>query len=478
MSHPTTVRTTPFLTTLVAFVQASRPATRQARTHTRLAVLTIGGLLTLGRHTLSQIVVAIGAGQQAWSPWYRLFNRQRVRTRVLQRQVLTTLLGQLAPGDPLVVVLDATQLPRSSRHFPGVGWTKALRSPHWKPGIHRAQRLELLSGLLPVSEHGDSRAVPISETWLRAPTTRPIGQVPLQTEAMAGIRLLRWLRVSLTLAVPAERNRAILVLADGAYSVAPVLAHLPRACWLVARCAKNRALFALPAVEPPRRGRKRCYGPQGATPQQTLHQRTGWQTLTFPVRGRMRTMRVTLTGPWVVRGAAEQPVFLVVVKGIDRGQGTTRRQRDPQFFLVSAVAHPTRGWQLPLPLHAVLAWAWQRWEVEVMHRELKSGFGLGQAQAWSTQGAQQTTRWVLWSYALAILTAYQQWGQAAPDGGVVGRWHQPRRWSVGRALQQVRAEVWQLPEFSPAWTATPDAWAEIASWWSTQRTTTLGQRRL
>lgn len=478
MSHPTTARSTPFLTTLVAFIQAAHPATRQARTQTRLAVVTIGGVLTLGRHTLSQIVVALGAGQQEWSPWYRLFSRQRVRTRVLQRQVLTTLLGHLAPGDPLVVVLDATQLPRSSPRFPGVGWTKSLRSPHWKPGIHRAQRLELLSGLLPMSDQGDSRAVPITETWLRAPATRPMGQVPLQTEAAAGVHLLRWLRLTLTLAVPGERNRAMLVLADGAYSVAPVLAHLPRACWLVARCAKNRALFALPAAEAPRRGRKRCYGEQGPTPQQTLHQRTGWQTLTFPVRGRQRTVRATVTGPWVVRGAAAQPVLLVVVKGIDRGQGATRRQRDPQFFLVSAVPLPKEGWGLPLPLRTVLHWAWQRWEVEVMHRELKSGFGLGQAQAWSPTGAQLTTRWVLWSYALVILTAYQEWGQTTPDGGMVGRWHHPRRWSIGRALQQVRAEVWQLPEFSPAWSATPDAWAEIAIWWSTQTTAVLGQRRL
>ena len=128
-------------------------------------------------------------------------------------------------------------------------------------------------------------------------------------------------------------------------------------------------------------------------------------------------------------------------------------------------------------LATLLFWAWQRWEVEVMHRELKSGFGLGQGQAWSAAGLQQTTRWVLWSYALVVLTAYQQWGMRTPDGGMVGRWHQPRRWSVGRALQQVRAELWRHPDFTPRWTTTPDAWAEMTVWWTTQRPTVLGQRR-
>lgn len=477
MSHPTTPAT-PFVTTLLAFLAAARPATRQQRTHLRLGMLTLGGLLSLGRHTLSQIVVSIGAGGQEWSPWYRLFSRNRVRTSVLQRQVLRTVLGHLQPDDPLVVVLDGTQLPRSSRRFPGVGWTKSIRSPHWKPGIHLAQRLEVLSGLLPVSATGDTRAVPITETWLRAASTRAVGELPQQTEVEAGLRLLRWVRLTLHLAVPNERERTIVVLADGAYSVAPMLAKLPRNCWLIARCAKNRALFALPPAEPARRGRKRCYGPRGKTPQQTLHQRTGWQTVRVMVRGRERILRAMVTGPWVVRRAAGHPVFLVVVQGIDRGKGTTRRQRDPQYFLVSAVSQPDGSWALPLPLPAVLQWAWQRWEVEVMHRELKSGFGLGQGQAWSATGMQTTTRWVLWSYALVVLTAYHHWQLGSPDGGIVGRWHQPRRWSVGRALQQVRAELWQLPEFSPHWTTTPDPYAEMTAWWSTHTTAVLGQRRL
>ncbi len=478
MPHPTTPSSSAFLPTLLSMLRAVAPAARQRRTHTRLAVLTLGNLLTLGRHTLSQVIVTVGAGRQEWSPWYRLFSRERVRTSVLQRQVLTTILGHLEPTDPLVVVLDATQLPRWSRRFPGVGWAKAIRSPHWKPGIHLAQRLELLSGLLPVSAAGDTRAIPITDTWVRPASARPLGAVPQQTEVEAGVRLLHWLSHMLTLAVPGERQRPVLVLADGAYSVAPMLAHLPHRCWLLARCAKNRVLFALPAPEPPRPGRKRCYGDRGPTPQQTLHTKTGWATWSVVVRGRTRPLTGHVTGPWVVRKAPSHPVFLLVVKGIDQGTGTSHRQRDPQYFLVTAQRHADGTWQLPLPVETLLGWAWQRWEVEVMHRELKSGFGLGQGQAWTSSGVQQTTRWVLWSYALVVLTAYQVWGHPSPDGGVVGRWHQPRRWSVGRAVQQVRAELWQMPEFSPRWTTSPDAWAEITTWWSTQSTAVLGQRRL
>jgi hypothetical protein len=453
------------------------PATRQHRTQTRLVLLTLGQLLALGRHTLTQVVVALGGGDQDWSAWHRLFNRERVRLPVLQRQVVRTLVAQLAPGAPLVVALDATQLPRSSWRFPGVGWTRAPRTPKWRPGVHQAQRLEVVSGLLPRSAAGESRAVPIRATYLRSPTTRPIGDVPLQSEGVAGVRLVRWLRLVLTLAVPNERDRPILVLADGAYSTAPVIGRLPRACWLLARCATNRALYAVPTHDPHRRGRKRSYGERGPTPQQTLHQRSGWQAVSVLVRGRTIPLTATVTGPWLVRGAGKHPLMLLVVKGIDQVRAQHRRRRAPQYFLCSAVENALGQWALPLPLAEALSWVWQRWEVEVMHRELKTGFGLGDQQAWSAAGAIGTTAWVLWTYALVILVAYAVWGLGPAPGPDLGRWYRPRRWSIGRVRQELRAELWQLGEFQPRWQGLPDPWAEMDAWVATQTTATLGQRR-
>ncbi len=56
------------------------------------------------------------------------------------------------------------------------------------------------------------------------------------------------------------------------------------------------------------------------------------------VRGREVRPRYRIEGPYVLKGAAERPVFLLVVKGVNRKAGKRhRRQRDPSFFLVSAV---------------------------------------------------------------------------------------------------------------------------------------------
>jgi len=54
------------------------------------------------------------------------------------------------------------------------------------------------------------------------------------------------------------------------------------------------------------------------------------------------------------------------------------------LHLVSASFHQSahEEWTLPYPVEELLSWAWQRAEVEVCHREMKSGFGLRETQCW------------------------------------------------------------------------------------------------
>ncbi|MDQ7033338.1 MAG: hypothetical protein Q9P01_00420, partial [Anaerolineae bacterium] len=40
-----------------------------------------------------------------------------------------------------------------------------------------------------------------------------------------------------------------------------------------------------------------------------------------------------------------------------------------------------------LPVKTLMFWMWQRWEVEVCHRELKSNFGLGNKQCHNPHAA-------------------------------------------------------------------------------------------
>jgi hypothetical protein len=51
---------------------------------------------------------------------------------------------------------------------------------------------------------------------------------------------------------------------------------------------------------------------------------------------------------------------------------------------------------LPYPATDLLAWAWQRWAIEVAHREQKTTFGLGEPQCWNATATVTTTQWAGW----------------------------------------------------------------------------------
>lgn len=468
--HPTPDRR--LVPKLRPFLRDARGACAQERVWVRLELLVIGLLTSLGRHTLSQCIVTLGAGDADWSAWYRLFSTPRVAVETLQRQVVAAMVGLLDRHAPLAVALDATHLPRTGRRMPGTGWTPHPRCAPWKRGIHRAQRWVGLNGLLPRSDQGDSRAVPLR--WVPAPTPKatPLPAHPPITEWAAGVALLAWLRA--TLDRLGQTRRRVLAVADGSYSGAGLWKRLPPRTTVLARCAKNRALFALP----PDGGtdRRRKYGVRLPTPQQYLHERTGWSWFSIMVRGRSVRLRARVVGPVLVKPASGVPLYLLVVGGVKASR--SHRQRQPTSLLVNARQDRTGAWVLPYAVEELLSWAWQRWEVEVLHRELKSGFGLGQQQAWSDHGAVATTQWVGWVYAIVVLAGYGAWGYAPPPGTRIGGWHTPRRWSLGMLWQQLRTEVWELEEMRPVFARSPGKWAGMSTWIGTQVNAGRGYRRI
>lgn len=469
-SHPT-ARTVFVLHLFAAFADA-RTACAQERPFQRLVLLSLALLTSLGRHTITQLLVTLGIGDADWTAWYRLFSASRVAMDRLQRQAVATLVGVLDRHAPLVVGLDATHLPRSGTHMPGAGWARAAGTAVFRRGLARAQRWEGLNGLLPRSAAGDSRAVPLR--WIPAPTpsATPLADHPPCAEWEAGVALLDWLRT--TLDALGQPRRRVLAVADGAYSGAKLWMRLPVRVTVLARCAKNRALFACKPADDTDHRRK--YGARLPTPQALLATRDGWAWHPIGVRGRTVRLRVKVVGPCLVRPAAEVPLFLIVVRGVHGSRSHRRRQ--PTFLLVNARQDRDGGWVLPYAVADLLAWAWQRWEVEVVHRELKSGFGLGQQQAWTAAGTVAVTQWVVWVYAIVVLAAYQAWGYGVPPGSHLGGWYAPRRWSLGMLCQQVRTELWALTEMQPGFARSPDTWAAMTAWVATQTSATRGYRRI
>ena len=449
----------PLLAALAGLLRAHRGAFKQERPYQRCAALVFASLFAFARRTVAQLLTALGLVGADWSAWYRLFSAPRLDYDALTARFLGEPLAHVPVAGPYVAVVDGVQLPRQSLKMPGAAWLKSPRTPRWKPGSHRAQRFVHLAALLPRTPEGYSRALPLR--WAPAYPAKAVpARTAPRTEWEAARDELAWLRGRLDAA--GRGAQPLLALGDGGFDVADLWAELPANTALLVRCARNRALYHLPVPQPgKRRGPRRQYGDRARTPPEWLTERTGWQEATVPVRGRAIPLRYRVAGPFVVKRAADRPLFLLVVRGVARHR--RRLRREPSYWLVAAVPGGD-GWRLPLPAEELLAWAWQRWEVEVCHRELKAGFGLGEPQCWNATATEVAAQWQAWAYAVLVLAGVRAWGLTTGPLRPPGRWWAgAARWSLGTPWRGYRQELWGSGDFRALWTGTGADWGAKAA---------------
>ncbi|MCI0712286.1 MAG: hypothetical protein L0154_19185 [Chloroflexi bacterium] len=423
----------------------------------RVVALILAEIFVFARHTITQLLMALGMTEQDWSAWYRVLSAGRFRYDQASEILFEQTLRHVSEDELYVVGGDATQTPRSSRKLEGSGWLRNRRTPAFMVGMHAAQRWFNGSWLVPAAQ-GFSRAVPVR--WLLCFTEKsePKAHEP-HKEWQAAVAFLSWLRTQLSRCGRASQR--VLMVGDGHYDTLALWQHLPQGVTLLARSAKNRVLYSLPPLQQTGRGRKRLYGERVDTPQQRWQARSGWRKLDIEVRGRTRHLQYKVSEPVLRRGAPQRPLLLIIVRGKKRTdkQGRAYR-RQPLPFLVNAVPDDDGEWVLPLPIDTLLFWAWQRWELEVCHRELKSNFGLGNKQCFNPHSAVLSVQWTAWVYALLLLAGYRTWGLCGAPAVPTRWWPGAPRWSLNTLWRAYRSALWGQHEFLPLCTPSPRDWAE------------------
>jgi hypothetical protein len=447
------------LQNLFQLIEAHRPAFKQERPYQRAVWLLLSELFTFARHTVTQGLLALGESENDWSAWYRLFSHKRFDYQKLTSITLRETLPEAPDEAPYVVAVDGMLVPRSSQKMPGTSWWKALGSAPFKPGLARAQRFVHLSWLTS-REAGYSRAIPL-QMLPAFPEKAVAAETEKRKDWEAAVEGLQWTRQQLDAA--GRSMQLLLALVDGGLErTVEFWRRLPERTVLLGRTARSRVLYALPG-EYQGRGRPPSYGERARKPAEWLKVKEGWTKIEVQVRGRMREMRYRVEGPYLREGLLEQPVFLIVVRGMDRKVNGKRVKRDPVFYLVSAVQQGDQ-WVLPLPIEDLLAWAWQRWEVEVAHREMKSGFGLGEKQCWNKRSAVRSVQWSAWVYAILLLAGYRAWGLRQGPATPARWWAGAGRWSFNTLWRAYRSALWGTGDFQAVCSLITGNWQKKEGW--------------
>lgn len=449
---------------LVELVTTQREAFGQERVYLRGLALLLAELTAFNTHYVTDLLRALGLDKEDWTAWYRMFQkRSRFNPSVGFKKLFTQILAQVAPDDPLVVGGDITTVPRNSKSMEGVWWGKCPRTPPFRIGIHLVQRFFNGCWLAPLQD-GYSRAIPI-QFFPAFPQKAATSLHPEVKEQAAGVAFLKDVRARLDAA--GRNEQPVLGLFDGSYDKPDFWKNLPPLTSALVRTAKNRALKQFPpAREPNAKGRPPLYGDPAPAPQDYLAIQEGWTSTTVRVRGHDRTMIYRVEGPFLRQTMPSVPLFLICVRGQSWEKNGKQKRRDPVFYVINALKVNDQ-WTLPFPVEKLLAWAWQRWELEVVHREMKSVMGMGDKQAFHPQAAVSSVQWAAWVYANLMLTGYLAYGAAEKPARPEAWRRHPRRWTVTTLLNQCRAELLTDPAFRATYGRTPHNWLEIEAFLQT-----------
>ena len=273
----------------------TRPAFAQQRTFTRARTLAMSALVGLGRKTVSGMLCASAQQFADWSAAYRVFERQRFDRDALFAPARRAVLEQLAPQEPLAVMMDDTLLRKRGRKVHGTGWRRDPLGPPFCTNFVWGQRFLQISAAAPdISGTGQARGIPID--LVHAPSPAKPGkrasqeawaeyrsqQQTMKVSAVGAARLAE-LRAHLD-AEPLGDGRRIIASVDGGFTNRTVFRTPPPNTILIGRIRKDARLFS--AITPiPRRGRPRWFGEPLPTPEQVRQDESiPWARLRRSVR--------------------------------------------------------------------------------------------------------------------------------------------------------------------------------------------------
>src|SRR5262245_16062571 len=204
-------------------IEAHRGVFRQERVYQRAVALLFAELFSFSRHTITQLLMALGLTEMDWSSWYRLFSGGRFDAVRASEVLFAETLAHVGREEVYVVAGDGTQTGRSSGKMEGVGWIRQPGTAPFRVGLHQAQRWFHGSWLLP-AEQGYSRALPLK--WLPAFTEKARRQLhEACKEWEAAVQFFTWMRQQFQ--QHGREEQELLAVVDGSYETLELWKHLP-----------------------------------------------------------------------------------------------------------------------------------------------------------------------------------------------------------------------------------------------------------
>jgi hypothetical protein len=399
----------------------------QSRTYLRSVRQALGTLICMGRRTLSRIIWTNGGQHKDWRADYFLYSRAKWDPAQLFTAILQPALAWCS-GRYIGVAIDDTRLRKTGARIQQAFYQRDPLSPKFYVNLMFGLRFLQASLLVPLFRRSKvgARALPIAFEEVSV-VKRPRRKLPKRKKTSKGKRrrplspleqewkqyraaqkahslstrfvdLMRRLRT--TFDACGAARKILLLAVDGSFCNRTVFTAVVEGVELIARARKDIKL-CFRAED----GSRRFYGQQKLTPEQVrLDDSRAWKTTKIFYGGKRRKVEYKEVAVVFWQGGArKRPLRLLVVRPTRyRKRKSGRYYYRRPAYLLTTIVHGT--------VRQLLQIYFDRWQIEVNHREEKDTLGVGQAQLWNVTSVPKQPAFAVASYSALLLASLQAFG--------------------------------------------------------------------
>jgi hypothetical protein len=401
------------LTLLAAFLEIAagwRHVFPQQRTFQRAARQALGSLVCLGRRCLSRIIWTNGGQHHSWGAEYFLHSRCEWQPQKLFRPILQRALVY-CPGRLVGVAIDDTRLSKTGRCIQQAFWQRDPLSPPFHVNLLLGLRFLQASLLVPTYRMApvSTRGLPIrfeEVSRVKKPSRKAQPEAWEQYKeaikqhnlSQSFVGMMAQLRLELDLA---GGEKKLLVLAgDGSFCNRTCFRASRDRTELISRTRKD-AVLCLAAAE----GNRRFYGAEKFTPDQVRQDGARpWKHTQVFYGGKWRKVRYKEVAVVYWQGGAGRcPLRLLVVAPTPYRKRKSGKlyYRQPAYLLTTDLKDSVKQ---------LLQIYFDRWQIEVNHRDEKDTLGVGQAQLWNVKSVPKQPVLAVAAYSALLLASLIAFG--------------------------------------------------------------------
>jgi hypothetical protein len=440
----------PLLDALLALLAEWRPVFGQQRSFGRALRLSLAQILTPGQRLLSRLIASSGRQNLDWSADYKLFSRSPWQSEQLFRPVIKHCLEYSNPHPYVVLAGDFTHLTKTGRHIPNVCCMRDPMSPPYRVNLIQGLRYFQVSTVLPLYHHPQEpsppRSIPIC--FHEVPMLKRPGRKAAPAEIVAyrqacnkhptsqsSLQKIKAIRTEFDLA--GAEQKTLLFALDGSFCNGVFLGQELDRVQLLCRCRKD-ARLSLAAPE----GSRRFYARETFSPESVRQDESrAWQEAEVYHSSAWRAVRFKEVSALYWRQGSKRRVLrlLIIAPTAYRNHKAGRTfYRQPAYLLTTDLKTAA--------LELIQAY-FDRWQIEVNHREEKTTFGVGQAQVRSPLSVPRQPAFSVAIYAMLLLASLKAYGPQRSEAYLsLPKWRRnAKRPSCLDIVSQLRLEMQRQP---------------------------------